>query len=97
MESTVVRISAGLRVGWWQPGHKDGPFVCLGLYTGPDIGDWIVGQSLMQELPDGNTVMFTVGVLFRPDLNKRQRLETILMLDSAPKSMWEYDTWEAVV
>ena len=91
-----MRITAGLRVGWWEPGIEGGPFLCVGFYTGPDIGDWIAGQALEQELPDGQTVRFKVGVLFRKDLNKAQRLETILMLDAAPQSMWDYDTWEAV-
>jgi len=90
MEDCIVRITAGLRVGWW----GDGPFNCAGIYTGPDIGDWVVGESLAQELPCGELVSFKVGVLFRPDRNKNQRLETILILQDAPDVMWDYDTWE---
>jgi len=92
MEDLTLRISAGLRVGFWKVGPRP-PFQCLGHYTGPDLGDHIVGSHLKQKLMEGE-VSFKVGVLFRPDLGKRQRLETILILESYIPEMFEYEDWE---
>lgn len=37
---------------------------------------------------------FRVGVLFRPDLGRRQSLETILVLENYFPEMFDYETWE---
>ena len=91
-----VNISAGLRVGFWTPkplaGHS--PFTPKGIYCGPDLGDLIPGTRMNQELMEG-TLTFQVGVLFRPDLGRRQRLETILILRTWIPEMFEYEDWEA--
>jgi len=90
-----MRISAGLRVGFWKQNnnHFDGsPFVPKGYYTGPDLGEHIPGTKLEQKLMEG-TLTFSVGVLFRPDLNVRQRLETILILENWIPEMFEYEDW----
>ena len=90
-----MRITAGLRIGFWKPGKwGDTPFNCVGHYTGPDLGDHLPGSSLNQELLEG-TLKFRVGVLFRPDLGRKQRLETVLILQEYIKEMFEYEDWEA--
>jgi hypothetical protein len=91
-----VNISAGLRVGFWNssPGYGKTPFDCVGHYSGPPLGDRIPGTSLEQKLMEG-TLRFRVGVLFRPDLGKRQCLETILILQTYIPEMFEYEDWEA--
>lgn len=91
-----VQIQTGMRVGLWNTnmtGKAENAFRCLGHYTGPNLGSHIPGSILKQELPEG-TIQFKVGVLFRPDLGKRQRLETILILQEWFPAMWEYETWE---
>ena len=92
-----VNISAGLRIGFWNPSpaYGDVPFNCVGHYSGPPLGDRIPGASLQQELMEG-TLKFRVGVLFRPDLGKHQCLETILILQTYIPEMFEYEDWEAV-
>lgn len=85
-----MRISSGLRVGFWKAQWP--PFQCVGHYAGPDLGDHIPGQMLTQELMEGK-LEFTVGVLFRPDLNRAQRLETILILTQYIPEMFEYEDW----
>lgn len=89
-----VRITSGLRVGFWNPdpGWGNSPFTCKGYYTGPDLGDHIPGTRLEQQLLEG-TLKFQVGVLFRPDLGKRQNLETILILLNWIPEMFEYEDW----
>lgn len=83
-----MRITSGIRVGWWtQKG-----FDPVGFYIGPDLGDHIPGTHLEQELMEG-TLGFNVGVLFRPDLGRRQRLETILILENYIPEMFEYNDW----
>lgn len=98
----AVKIHPGLRVGFWQPnttGHwspeKRSAFTHKGFYTGPDLGDRIVGTRLQQELMEG-TLEFSVGVLFRPELGRRQNLETILILHNWIPEMFEYEHWEEV-
>lgn len=90
-----VRIDAGLRVGFWAPGKKHHePFECVGHYNGPFLGDVIIGSTLEQELMEG-TLRFSVGVLFRPDLGKSQRCETILILVNHVPEMFDYEDWES--
>jgi hypothetical protein len=96
MESvTSMRISGGIRIGHWnpEPGWGNTPFSCVGFYYGPELGDKIPGEKITWPLLDGNLVM-RVGVLFRPDLGKRQKLETILILESYVEEMWEYDDFQ---
>ena len=91
----AVRVTSGLRVGFWDTKATQftgGPFTAKGYYTGPDLGEHIPGSSLEQELMEG-TLKFRVGVLFRPDLGKRQRLETILILETWIPEMFEYEDW----
>ena len=92
-----MRVGPGLRVGLWRPSREryHHPFIHLGFYSGPELGDIIVGSKYEQPLLEG-VVCFSVGVLFRPDLGKRQRLETILILETYHESMWEYETWMKV-
>lgn len=101
METMAVRILPGTRVGFWNPGpHSAGfhekhklAFVPKGVYVGPDLGDHIIGTKLAQPLMEGELIL-RVGVLFRPDLGKRQRLETILMLENWIPEMFDYEHWE---
>lgn len=93
-------ISAGLRIGTWNPNgnygvplHEKHPFRHLGFYDGPNLGDHVIGSTLEQQLIEG-LLKFQVGVLFRHDLSKKQRLETILILQNYIPEMWEYDTWK---
>lgn len=90
-----MKVHAGLRIGFWNPkpmfGHS--PFTFAGYYTGPDLGDHVPGHVFEQQLMEG-TVRFRLGVLFRHDLAKNQKLETILILVDYKDEMWEYDTWE---
>lgn len=91
-----MRIRPGLRIGFWNPNnnHFEGSaFRPMGIYTGPDLGDHLIGSRLEQKLMEGS-LFFSVGVLFRPDLSGKQRLETILILDNYIQDMWNYDTWE---
>ena len=91
-----VKISAGLRVGFWNPSPMWGvsPFTCVGYYNGPPLGDQLPGWRGEQELMEGS-LKFSAGVLFRPDLGKRNCLETILILDNFIEEMFEYEDWEA--
>jgi len=96
VEPNSMRVAAGLRVGFWEPEayakHRRSPFTCKGYYTGPDLGEHIPGAKLEQPLMEG-TLKFRVGVLFRPDLGKRQRLETILILENWIPEMFDYEDW----
>lgn len=95
-EVRAVRVAAGLRVGFWDQNGTQwngGPFKPKGYYNGPELGDHIPGTLLEQQLMEG-TLRFRVGVLFRPDLNVRQRLETILILENWIPEMFEYQDWE---
>ena len=101
MESLAVRVVPGTRVGFWRPGphaasylekHKHA-FIHKGFYVGPDLGEHIPGIKLAQPLMEGN-LLLRVGVLFRPDLGKRQRLETILILENFIPEMFDYEHWE---
>lgn len=91
-----MRIAAGLRVGFWEQEayakHRRSPFTCKGYYQGPDLGEHLPGAKLSQPLMEGE-LKFRVGVLFRPDLGKRQRLETILILENWIPEMFEYEDW----
>ena len=90
-----MRIRSGLRVGFWKPNnyhHQGSPFIPKGYYTGPDLGDHVPGTVLEQPLMEG-TLEFSVGVLFRPDLGKRQKLETILILNNWIPEMFTYEDW----
>lgn len=90
-----VKVTSGLRVGFWDQNATQwagGPFRPKGHYTGPDLGDLIPGTRLEQKLMEG-TLKFSVGVLFRPDLGKYQRLETILILDNWIPEMFSYQDW----
>ena len=83
-----MRITAGIRIGWWGPAFK-----CVGIYTGPDLGYHLPGALLQQELTEG-TLTFKVGVLFRSDMHVSQRLEPILILQNQVEEMFEYEDWE---
>ena len=48
---------------------------------------------MVQSLKEGD-VVFTVGVLFRNDMNKNQRRETILILHEWVPEMFNYYDWE---
>jgi len=90
-----MRITAGLRVGFWRGGMKfdhEQAFQPKGYYSGPDLGSHIPGAKLEQPLMEG-VLKFHVGVLFRPDLGKRQRLETILILENWIPEMFDYEHW----
>lgn len=96
MESVKkMKISAGIRIGYWKPGFykRNEPFNCIGFYDGPDVGDHIPGQRLKWPLIDGDLIL-SVGVLFRPDLGKRQALETILIVQKYQEEMWDYDDFK---
>jgi hypothetical protein len=103
MEPTAVRVLPGTRVGFWHPGphaagyeqkHKHA-FQVKGVYVGPDLGDHIPGTKLQQPLMEGE-LKLRVGVLFRPDLGKKQKLETILILENFIPEMFQYEHWEAL-
>lgn len=92
----MALVGPGLRIGFWNhlgDQWKVNAFKPMGLYTGPDLGDQIVGTKLEQKLMEG-PLLFSVGVLFRPDRGKRQRLETILIFDKYVPEMWDYEDWE---
>ena len=86
-----MQICSGLRIGVWNT-SKTPPFQEWGTYIGPDLGDHGVGEILDQELPEGK-VVFQVGVLFRHDLQGKNKLETILIFVKCIPEMWNYDTW----
>ena len=93
-----LKISAGLRIGFWDNAATQwtgGPFQPKGIYLGPDIGEFLPGAKIEQKLIEG-ILKFKVGVLFRPDLGKRQCLETILIIEEYIPEMFDYETWEAV-
>lgn len=93
---STVRITAGLRVGFWDPTQTQftgGPFTPIGYYTGPDLGDHIPSTRLQQNLMEG-ALIFRVGVLFRPDLGRKQSLETVLILENYIEDMFDYEDWE---
>lgn len=95
-EVQAMKISAGLRVGFWdhtKTPWTGGPFKPIGYYDGPDLGNHIPGTILEQKLMEG-TLEFSVGVLFRPDLGKRQRLETILIIKKYVPEMFDYEDWK---
>lgn len=95
-EVRSMRVTSGLRVGFWDQNATQwtgGPFKPKGYYYGPDLGDHIPGARLEQKLMEGNLI-FRVGVLFRPDLGKHQRLETILILETYIPEMFNYEDWE---
>lgn len=90
---TGMNISAGLRIGFWNQNNRErAPFTPKGYYTGPDLGEHLPGSKLEQPLMEG-VLKFRVGVLFRPDLGKRQQLETILILENYIPEMFEYEDW----
>jgi hypothetical protein len=65
----------------------------MGIYVGPDLGDHIPGAKLSQPLMEGE-LKLSVGVLFRPDRGKHQRVETILILENYIPEMFNYEHWE---
>lgn len=92
-----MKIHDGIRVGYWNPNRVDrmkNAFTPVGVYRGPE-GDYVVGTLLEQKLFEG-TLKFRVGVLFRPDLGKRDRMETILILENHIPEMFDYADWEKV-
>jgi len=94
-EVRAMRIVAGLRVGFWDQKATQwtgGAFKSKGYYNGPNLGDHVPGVRLEQKLMEGS-LFFRVGVLFRPDLGKNQRLETILILENFIPEMFEYEDW----
>lgn len=101
MENLIVRITPGTRVGFWYDRYHAVPleekhkhaFQAKGIYTGPDLGDHLIGTVLSQPLMEGE-LRFSVGVLFRPDRGKHQKLETILILENWIPEMFQYEHWE---
>lgn len=90
-----MRVHSGLRIGFWNRNaysFQESAFTPLGHYVGDDLGDHIPGALLQQNLMEG-PLQFQVGVLFRPDLGKRDRLETILILVNYVPEMFEYTDW----
>lgn len=88
-----VKIDTGTRAGFWRPGEPGGPFIHLGDYIGPPLGDPIIGTKFQQELMEG-TITFSVAVLFRPDLGRKNRfLEPIIILDDIIPEIWNYEHW----
>jgi hypothetical protein len=92
----TMMISSGLRIGFWSqyPKEHRKPFTCVGHYTGLPLGDQLPGWRGEQELMEG-TLRFRIGVLFRPDLGKYNRLETIMILENYIEEMFDYEDWEA--
>lgn len=97
-----MRVPQGTRIGIWHPtpppfcppmDRWKNAFQSLGRYVGPDLGDTIIGQKFKQQLMEGE-LMFSVGVLFRPDRGKHEKLEPILILQTYFPEMFDYDTWE---
>jgi hypothetical protein len=97
-----MRVPTGVRAGFWYPGpHLYCPpmekwkeaFRPIATYNGPDLGDPVIGTRFQQKLMDG-TLEFSVGVLFRPDRGKYQKLETILILHNYFEEMFDYSDWE---
>lgn len=90
-----MRVGPGIRVGFWNPspGWGKTPFTPKGYYNGPPLGDLLPGSRMVQKLMEGD-LEFSVGVLFRPDLGKNQRLETILILHTWIPEMFDYADWE---
>lgn len=96
-----MRVPSGVRAGFWYPGPH---FMCppmekwkeafkpIATYNGPDLGDSVIGQKFQQSLLEG-VLEFSVGVLFRPDRGKKQRLETILILHNYIPEMFDYADW----
>ena len=93
--SLMAFVGPGLRVGFWNPnaGFWKKAFKPMGTYQGPILGDRIIGSRFEQKLMDGQ-LLFSLGVLFRPDRGKRERLETILIIDQYVPEMWDYEDWE---
>lgn len=93
-----MRVTTGLRVGFWNPNPPERykPFRPMGVYVGPDLGDHIPGAKLVQPLMEGE-LQLRVGVLFRPDLGKHQKLETILIIDKYIPEMFNYEHWESAI
>jgi len=92
MESVdTMNVRAGTRIGYWHNVYRrvGGPFDCIGFYYGPDLNDKIPGEIIQWNLVDGPLIL-RVSVLFRPDLSKRQRLETILIVEQYQEEMWDY-------
>jgi len=90
-----MNIHPGLRVGFWNregTQWNGGPFEFKGYYNGPDLGHHLPGIRISQDLMEGE-LRFRVGVLFRPDLDKRNQLETILILETWIPEMFEYEDW----
>lgn len=88
-----VIINPGTRAGFWRPGHPNGPFVHLGDYVGPPLGDPLIGTVFNQALMEGD-ISFSVSVLFRPDLGRKNRfLEPIIILDEIIPEIWNYEHW----
>lgn len=97
-----MRVPTGVRAGFWYPGphYSVSPlekwksaFRPIATYNGSDLGDPIIGTRFHQKLMDG-TLEFSVGILFRPDRGKYQKLETILILHNYFEEMFDYSDWE---
>lgn len=88
-----VRVSGGTRIGYWRLTEHHKPFHPIGYYYGPDLGSQIPGKRLIWPLIDGELIM-KVGVLFRPDLGKYQKLETVLIVLNYVEEMWDYDDFQ---
>ena len=93
----TMMARSGMRIGFWDPHpvKRSECFRAVGVYNGPDLGDIIPGSSFEQELMEG-TLKFKFGVLFRPDLGKRQSLEPILIIMKYVPEMFEYDNWDSL-
>jgi hypothetical protein len=93
-----MRVVPGTRIGYWKPnmGTWKQAFKPIGVFVGDDMGDIIAGTVMHQELMEG-TLKFQVGVLFRPDRGKHQKLETVLIIIEMISEMFEYTDWEKIV
>jgi hypothetical protein len=91
-----MKILTGTRAGFWHPVYRQNPFQHLGFWQGKYLGDHIPGYVFEQDLLEFK-IEFHVQVLYRPDLDKRSRLETVLIFDKYDEKIWDYDCWSRVI
>jgi hypothetical protein len=94
-----MKIPANPRVGIWGNFGFQRSFHPLGHWVGSQLPDQLVGSYIEQELDEG-TLRIQVNVLYDPSKPKRERLETVLTVNSNLQplidAMWLYDSWEKV-
>ena len=88
-----------IRIGLWRNYGYHDPFRSTGWWVGPSLGNFMPGQNFHQDIEEGR-LEFSVGILYRPDRGKREKVEIILKLKTIDKAiteaMWSYNTWEKV-